>query len=65
MPTFFQDAKGRVIGHVREETNRRVYSDAKGVPVAWVRKDSNGRETTFDGKGRPVGNGDQGLRLIK
>ena len=65
MPTFFKDARGRVIGNVREETSRRGYSDAKGMPVAWVRKDSTSRETTFDARGRLVGNGDQGLRMMK
>lgn len=64
MPEFIKDNTGRVIGNIRQDGNKKVYSDEEGRVVAYVKKDSSGKETTLDASGRLVGSGDQGMRKL-
>jgi hypothetical protein len=65
LPSYYKDNKGRVIGNVRDDGSKKIYSNEKGQVLAYVMRDSTGRETTLSAKGQLVGSGDQGLRLFK
>lgn len=65
LPNYYKDNKGRVIGNVRDDGSKKIYSNEKGQVLAYVMRDSTGRETTLSAKGQLVGSGDQGLRLFK